>query len=128
MEENPVVSQLEADLGRYGPKSKRAFEAAATGCVKECRFLPSGRRVLSVVGRYGDEFIDPERPYCSCSNYFFRVSNRREETCYHLLSYAIAMKTGKVDVVEFNDDEYVAYVRAIVEDVFQVLVREAGQG
>jgi predicted nucleic acid-binding Zn finger protein len=77
--------------------------------------------VISVVGREGDEFVDPERPYCSCSNFFFRVLRGREEICYHLLSYKIAAKTGRKDVVEFSDEEYGPYLAATVRDVFNVL-------
>lgn len=44
-----------------------------------------------------------------------------EETCYHLLSYKIAVKVGKVDVVEFSDEEYGPYLVAAVRDVFEVL-------
>lgn len=88
-------------------------------------FLPTGRRITTVVGRLGDEFIDPEKPYCSCSNFYFRVTGGREETCYHLLSYKVAVKTGKVDVVEFSDDEYAQYLVAVVRDVFETL-RKSG--
>ncbi len=89
--------------------------------MKECVFLPSGRKVTTVVGRLGDEFIDPERPYCSCSNFFFRVIGGREETCYHLLSYKVASRLGRLDIVEFSDEEYAAYLMATVRDVFEVL-------
>ncbi len=106
---------------KYGTKLDRAIDAVVSGSVKEVRFLPSGRRVVTVVGRLGDEFIDPEKPYCSCSNFFFRVLGGREETCYHLLSYRIAKKLGRVDVVNFSDEEYGQYLTATVRDVFDVL-------
>jgi predicted nucleic acid-binding Zn finger protein len=82
--------------------------------------------VVTVVGRLGDEFIDPEKPYCSCSNFFFRVLGGREETCYHLLSYRIAVKMGRVDVVEFADEEYGQYLMATVRDVFDVISKSSG--
>lgn len=77
-----------------------------------------------MVGRLGDEFVDPEKPYCSCSNFYFRVLGGREETCYHLISYRIAAKTGRIDVIEFSDDEYGPYLVAAVRDVFDVLKKE----
>ena len=110
---------------KYGSKLDKAIDTVLAGGVKEARFLPSGRRLVSVVGRLGDEFIDPERPYCSCSNFFFRVVGGREEVCYHLLSYKIASKAGRVDVIEFSDDEYGPYFTATVRDVFEVL-RKSG--
>ena len=111
---------------KYGTKLDRAIDAVLAGGVKEGLFLPSGRKVITVVGRLGDEFIDPDRPYCSCSNFYFRVLGGREETCYHLLSYRIALETGRLDVVKFNDEEYGAYLAAAVRDVFEVLRKSAG--
>jgi predicted nucleic acid-binding Zn finger protein len=115
-----------AEFGKYGAKLDRAIDTVLAGGVKESRFLPSGRKVTTVVGRLGDEFIDPEKPYCSCSNFFFRVLGGREETCYHLLSHKIAAKTGKIDVIEFSDEEYGPYLVATVRDVFEVLRKSSG--
>jgi predicted nucleic acid-binding Zn finger protein len=113
------------EFEKYGTKLDRAVDTVLSGGVKESVFLPSRRKVITVVGRLGDEFIDPDRPYCSCSNFFFRVLGGREETCYHLLSYKIAAKTKRLDVVEFSDDEYGPYLAAAVRDVFEVL-RKSG--
>ena len=109
------------EFSKYGAKLDRAIDAVLAGGVKDVRFIPSGRRLFTVVGRLGDEFIDPAKPYCSCSNFFFRVLGGREEICYHLLSHKIATKTGKIDVVEFNDEEYGPYLVATIRDVFEVL-------
>lgn len=114
------------EFAKYGAKLDRAIDTVLSGGVKESRFLPSDRTLLTVVGRLGDEFIDPEKPYCSCSNFFFRVAGGREDVCYHLLSYSIASKLGKVDVVEFSDDEYGPYFEAAVRDVFEVLGKSGG--
>jgi predicted nucleic acid-binding Zn finger protein len=122
-EERRALKEKAAELAKFGRKFEKAIDTVLVGGVKECRFLPSGRRIFSVVGTQGDEFIDPERPYCSCSNFFFRVMGGREELCYHLLSYRIAIKTGHVAVVEFGDDEYGEYLSATIKDVFDVLTR-----
>ncbi len=122
-EEKEALKVKVGEFAKYGKKFDKALDTVLSGGVKEVRFLPSGRKVFSVVGRLGDEFIDPERPYCSCSNFFFRVTGGREEICYHLLSYKIAVKTGKLDVVEFSDEEYAGYLVATVRDVFEVLAR-----
>ena len=50
----------------------------------------------------------------------------REDACYHLVSYWIASKTGKIDTVEFDDEEYPAYFSAIMFDVFDVLSNKGG--
>ena len=111
------------EFSRHGPKFGKAIDAVLAGGVKESRFLPSGRKLLTVVGNLGDEFIDPERPYCSCSHFFFRVLNGKDELCYHLLSFKIASRAGKVDVTTFSDEEYGSILEAIIGDVFSVLKR-----
>lgn len=109
------------EFEKYGSKLSRAVETALGGGVKEIKFLPSGRKIFIVVGRLGDEFIDPDKPYCSCSNFFFRVLGGREEICYHLLSYKIAAMSGKLDMIEFSDEEYGEYLAATIRDVFEIL-------
>jgi predicted nucleic acid-binding Zn finger protein len=120
-EEKEQLRERMGEFAKHGKKFDKALDAVLAGSVKECRFEPSGRRLYLVVGTLGDEFIDPERPYCSCSNFFFRVQAGREELCYHLLSYAMAAKAGLVDVVKFSDEEYAPYLAAAVGDVFEVL-------
>ena len=109
------------EFEKYGTKLDRAIDTVLAGGVKESVFLPSGRKVITVVGTLGDELIDPEKPYCSCSNFFFRVLGGREEICYHLLSYKIAAETGRLDTIEFSDEEYGEYLMATIRDVFEVL-------
>lgn len=123
------IDELKAkvpEFARYGSKLNRAVETVLAGGVKESRFLPSGKTVVTVVGKLGDEFIDPQKPYCSCSNFYFKVLGGREDACYHLLSYWIALKTGRVEVVEFDDEEYPSYLAATINDVFEVLGRKGG--
>ncbi len=116
-------------LGKYakhGSKLDRAVETVLAGGVKEHRFLPSGRTINTVVGRVGDEFVDVRKPYCSCSHFFFRVLNGKEELCYHLLSYKIASELRRLDVVAFDDVEYGQVFATLVGDVFSVLDRSSG--
>lgn len=120
-----VVAQV-SDLRNYGAKLEKAIDAVIAGGVKAAVFLPSGRKVATVVGRMGDEFIDPERPYCSCSSFFFQAQAGKDPVCYHLLAQTIARRLGMTDVVEFSDDEYGAYLTAAVHDVFDVLGKSGG--
>ena len=123
VEAKAKLGQRFSDLSQYGRKFDRALATVLAGGVKESRFLPSGRRIVTVVGKLGEEFIDPQKPYCSCSNFFFKVMRGKEETCYHLLSYTIASRSGNVDVVEFSDEEYAQVLRATIVDVFDVMNR-----
>jgi predicted nucleic acid-binding Zn finger protein len=110
-----------SQYSRYGRKFDKAIETVLSRGVKESRFSPSGRRLLTVVGVLGEEFIDPEKPYCSCSNFHFRVMTGKEGTCYHLLSFAIASKAQKVDVISFDDEEFGPLTRAVFNDVYTVM-------
>ena len=123
------IEELMAEVpeyARYGAKLRRAVQTVLEGSVKESVFRPSGRKLITVVGRLGDEFVDPEKPYCSCSNFYFKVTRGREDACYHLLSYWIAAKTKRIDVVEFDDEEYPYYFSATINDVFEVLSKKGG--
>ena len=125
-EERERVKMAVPELEKHGAKLDRAIDTVLRGGVKECRFLPSGRKLTTVVGKLGDEFIDPRKPYCSCSNFFFGFLEGKEGLCYHLLSYEVASKVGKVDVINFSDEEYIHYLIAVVGDVFETLERRGG--
>ncbi len=84
-------------------------------------FRPSGRIIYSVVGRGGDEFLDPVKNYCSCSDYFFRVLGGKEEYCYHLLSYKIASEGKRLDEITFDDEEYEGFLKLMILDILNNL-------
>lgn len=121
------MKRVVAKYSRHGSKTDQAVKAALAGAVKEHRFVPTGRTIHTVVGSEGDEFIDPNRSYCSCSHYFFRVLGGKDETCYHLLSYRIASELGTLDTVTFDDAEYGQVLATIMRDVFGVLERSSGR-
>jgi predicted nucleic acid-binding Zn finger protein len=121
-----AIKLVSKKYAAYGPMLDRAMATVLTGGVKEHKFGPSGRVLRTVVGRLGDEFIDPEKPYCSCSDFFFRVLNGKSKLCYHLLSHTIATELGKTEVVIMDDEEYGQFYSMIIKDVFSVLDRSGG--
>ena len=124
-EDRDALEQRFAKYAKHGSKFDKAIETVLAHGVKEHRFLPSGRTIHTVVGNLGDEFIDPGRPYCSCSHFFFRVLGHRDELCYHLLGFMMASESERVDVITFSDEEYNSVLAAIVGDVFYVLDRSS---
>jgi predicted nucleic acid-binding Zn finger protein len=98
---------------------KKAIEAAFGGCVKKHTFLPSGRSVYTVVGRNADEFIDPDKSFCSCESYFYGVLSTKVKYCYHILSYKIAEESGLIREVRFDDDEYDTFMQLLASDVLK---------
>ena len=72
-------------------------------------FEPSGRRVLTVVGRGGEHWVDPDMRVCSCASFHFRGSE-----CAH-----VGAATGPdLETVTFSDDEFDAFVRGLLADIW----------
>lgn len=112
--------ELASRFARYSKDKRqfeRAIEAALGGCVKRHTFLPSGRYVYTVVGSNADEFIEPDKSFCSCESYFYGVLSAKVKYCYHILSYKIADESGLVQDVRFDDEEYDAFMRLLASDV-----------
>jgi len=104
-----------------GPASRkyveRAVDAVLEGRVKRHVFTPSGRVVYTVVGRSGDEFIDPERPFCSCQHFFFSVLGGKDRICYHLLASSIAAETHRSAQTDFHDEEFRDFLKLLTHDL-----------
>jgi predicted nucleic acid-binding Zn finger protein len=113
-----------AKYSRFGNKLPKAIDVVLDHGVKRHVFLPSKRVVFSVVGREGDDFVDPVKPYCSCDHFFFRVLGGKDELCYHILSYKIAQEARRLDTVTFSDEEYRPFVRMLLADVLDEIGRE----
>jgi predicted nucleic acid-binding Zn finger protein len=112
--------ELASRFARYSNNQsqfEKAIEAAFGGCVKRHTFLPSGRRVHTVVGSNADEFIDPDKPFCSCESYFYGVLSAKVKQCYHMLSYKIAQESGLIREVRFDDEEYDTFMMLLATDV-----------
>src|SRR5437879_11149215 len=84
-----LASHFFTRYSKYGNKFPKAIEAVLSGSVKKHTFSPSGRAVLTVVGRDGEEFIDPERPFCSCNNFFLDRKSTRLNSSHRCISYAV---------------------------------------
>ncbi len=120
----PIESkeELASRFTRYSNNQsqfERAIEAALGGCVKRHVFLPSGRYVYTVVGSNADEFIDPDKPFCSCESYFYGVLSTKVKYCYHILSYKIADESDLIQDVRFDDEEYDTFMRLLASDVLR---------
>jgi predicted nucleic acid-binding Zn finger protein len=108
-------TQYSNDQGQFN----KAIEAAFGGLVKRHVFLPSGRSICTVVGSNADEFIDPEKLFCSCESYFYGVLSAKVKYCYHILSYKIADESGLVEEVRFDDEEYDIFMGLLASDVLK---------
>lgn len=80
-------------------------------------FKPSNREIWTVVGRDNEYWVDPENNFCSCKDYYFQTLSGKEQ-CYHLQIIDVAKKKNLVDLVEFSDDEYNMFLKALINDMF----------
>jgi predicted nucleic acid-binding Zn finger protein len=94
-------------------------DAFAFGSVKLHLFLPSGKDLWTVVGKEGEYWVDPEISFCSCKDYYF-VTLSGGELCYHLKSANRAVEEG-IDAVEFSDDDYSGFIRALAVEAEKAL-------
>lgn len=84
--------------------------------VKLHYFEPSGRTIWTVVGKENEHWLDPDLPFCSCADYYFKAMSTGGE-CYHLKAVRIAKEQGKVETVKFSDSEFESFIRALVKDL-----------
>jgi predicted nucleic acid-binding Zn finger protein len=119
----------EAVSGRSGQiesvRIRKARGVVESQAVKLHRFLPSGRTIWTVVGKDCDFIVDidlenPDRLYCSCSDFYFRVLSQKIPECYHLLALEMALKEELFSVIDFNDGEFPEFLRALVKDIFGI--------
>jgi predicted nucleic acid-binding Zn finger protein len=128
MEDRELLTSKIQQYAYLGKTFEKAVDAVLRGYVKAHIFVPSGRTIYTVVGSGGDEFIDPEKPYCSCGNFFFRVMGGKREYCYHILGYKMALEAGKIEKITFEDEEYSDFFRIVTIDVLDNLKEKKSSG
>jgi predicted nucleic acid-binding Zn finger protein len=100
----------------------RVEDALSSGSVKQMLFLPSKKRLWTVVGKDSEYWTDPDLVFCSCKDFYFTTLSGKDE-CYHLKSVKEAILKNRFETVEFADKEYVRYLQAIAEDSINLLSR-----
>jgi predicted nucleic acid-binding Zn finger protein len=99
----------------------RVEETVNLGSVKLHVFLPSGREIWTVVGKDDEHWADPDLQFCSCK-YFYYKTLSNDQTCYHLKSVDQAKQSNKFVRTDFNDSEYVAFLKVLLADNLRKLL------
>lgn len=103
---------------------------ACRGAVKLHVFMPSNRRIWTVVGNRHEYWINPP-DYCTCKDYYFRAralaieGKEREASCYHLKAVEMADVRGMVDEVHFHDEEYDGFIRALIDMMYRQVTKDS---
>ncbi len=95
---------------------EKAVRVALKKGVKVHVFKPSKREIWTVVGKDREYWVDPEYDFCSCEDYYFKTLSGREK-CYHLQIIDVAKEKKLVDVIEFKDEEYDSFLKALINDM-----------
>ena len=84
--------------------------------VKLHHFVPSNRKIWTVVGKEKEHWIDPQLEFCSCSGFYFGML-KNKKSCYHIESIAIAIKEGEYETIKFSDDEFENFIVGVINDL-----------
>jgi predicted nucleic acid-binding Zn finger protein len=100
----------------------RVEDVLASGSIKQMLFLPSKKKLWTVVGKDSEYWTDPDLGFCSCKDFYFTTLSGGDE-CYHLKSVRKAIQENRFTTVKFEDGEYLEYLQAIAEDSANILGR-----
>lgn len=111
-----------SEISSESSRMTKARAVVAGQGVKLHRFFPSGRTILTVVGRECEFLVDYDpgetKYFCACGDFYYRVLSERVSECYHLLACKIAFSEQLYVVVNFKDEELPAFMKALVSDIF----------
>ena len=83
--------------------------------VKLHLFVPSNRKILTVVGKENEHWLDLNLGYCSCEDYYYNALEKGRQ-CYHLNAVKAAMEQDGVEVIKFQDFEFESFIFALLQD------------
>ena len=84
--------------------------------VKLHHFVPSNRKIWTVVGKEKEHWLDPQLEFCSCSGFYFGMLKNKKPCC-HIESISIAIKEGKYETIKFSDDEFENFIVSVINDL-----------
>ena len=84
--------------------------------VKLHHFLPSNRKIWTVVGKEKEHWLEPELEFCSCSGFYFGMM-KSKKPCYHIDSIKLAKENKQYEIIELSDEEFENFMFGIVNDL-----------
>ncbi len=93
-------------------------KVVSSGGVKLHLFVPSNRKIWTVVGKEKEYWLDPELGFCSCEDYYYNEMTKNG-ICYHLKATKAAQEKGVVEKIQFTDSEFDDFARALIDDILE---------
>ena len=84
--------------------------------IKLHHFLPSNRKIWTIVGKEKEHWIEPELEFCSCPGFYFGML-KNKKSCYHIESVKLVKKENKYETIEFSDEEFENFVTGMIDDL-----------
>ena len=97
-------------------KSKKIKSVISEKRIKLHYFLPSNRKIWTVVGKEKEHWLEPDLKFCSCSGFYFGML-KNKKPCYHIDSIQIAKKEALYERIEFSDDEFESFMSGLINDL-----------
>ena len=97
-------------------KSKKIKSVISEKRVKLHYFLPSNRKIWTVVGKEKEHWLEPDLKFCSCAGFYFGML-KNKKPCYHIDSIQIAKKEEQYERIEFSDDEFESFMSGLINDL-----------
>ena len=97
-------------------KSKKIKSVISEKRIKLHYFLPSNRKIWTVVGKQKEHWLEPDLKFCSCSGFYFGML-KNKKPCYHIDSIQIAKKEDLYERIEFSDDEFESFMSGLINDL-----------
>ena len=97
-------------------KSKKIKSVISQKRIKLHYFLPSNRKIWTVVGKEKEHWLEPDLKFCSCAGFYFGML-KNKKPCYHIDSLQIAKKEELYEEIEFSDDEFESFMSGLINDL-----------
>ena len=82
-------------------------------------FVPSERKLWTIVGKNNEYWLDPDLDYCACKHYYYKSLSGKEK-CQHLKSFNELLKNINYDKIILSVEEYFNFLSMLIKDILKV--------
>lgn len=79
-------------------------------------FIPSDRKIWTIITKNNEYWLDLDLDYCTCKHYFFKTLSGKHN-CIHLKILNDRIRTNNYDTIKFKDDEYDCFLISLFKDI-----------